>query len=468
MAGIASTLSDHGQEQLLTPPPPPEKQEEFLAKLKALDYPKLKSTFETSLSQSGESRNLAPFTDVTELSSLPAEVAAGYRADGLANIAQGKTCALLLAGGQGTRLGSSSPKGCYNIGMPSNKPLFQYYCERITAVKRLAAAHAGVDEATVRLPFVIMCSHATSAETIAFFDKHDNFGLPKDQVIFFNQGTMPCFTLEGKLMLAAPGELAEAPDGNGGMYVALRESGVLTRLQKEGVTGIFQFGVDNCLCHVAEPTFLGFCQAQGADCAVKTVAKLNAHESVGVLALVNGKPEVVEYSELSKSMAEATDTSGQLLYSASHICVNWFSVAFVAGFMDEVAAGGMPWHVAKKKIPTVAPDGSAVKPDVPNGIKLELFIFDTFPRARRLVALQVPREEEFAPVKNAPGSSSDSPDTARALYSQLSRRRLLAAGATVSGDESALVEVSPLVSYQGEGLEAYADKALQAPVHLEK
>ena len=171
MAGIASTLSDHGQEQLLTPPPPPEKQEEFLAKLKALDYPKLKSTFETSLSQSGESRNLAPFTDVTELSSLPAEVAAGYRADGLANIAQGKTCALLLAGGQGTRLGSSSPKGCYNIGMPSNKPLFQYYCERITAVKRLAAAHAGVDEATVRLPFVIMCSHATSAETIAFFEK---------------------------------------------------------------------------------------------------------------------------------------------------------------------------------------------------------------------------------------------------------------------------------------------------------
>jgi len=167
-------------------------------------------------------------------------------------------------------------------------------------------------------------------------------------------------------------------------------------------------------------------------------------------------------------MAEATDANGALLYSASHICVNWFSVAFVAGFMDEIAAGGMPWHVAKKKIPTVAPDGSAVKPEVPNGIKLELFIFDTFPRARKLVALQVPREEEFAPVKNAPGSSSDSPDTARALYSQLSRRRLLAAGATVSGDEGALVEVSPLVSYAGEGLESYADKALQAPVHLEK
>jgi len=164
MPAIASTLADHDQSQLLTPPPPPEKQEGFYAKLKALDYAKLKSTFETSLSQSGESRNLSPFKDVTEAASLSAETAAGYRADGLTNIAQGKTCALLLAGGQGTRLGSSSPKGCYNIGMPSNKPLFQYYCERITAVKRLAAAHAGVDEATVRLPFVIMCSHATSAE----------------------------------------------------------------------------------------------------------------------------------------------------------------------------------------------------------------------------------------------------------------------------------------------------------------
>ena len=172
MAGttIASTLADHDQSQLLTPPPPPEKQEDFLAKLQALDYPKLKSTFETSLSQSGESRNLAPFKDVTELASLSAETAAGYRADGLTNIAQGKTCALLLAGGQGTRLGSSSPKGCYNIGMPSNKPLFQYYCERITAVKRLAAAHAGVDEATVRLPFVIMCSHATSAALYPAWD----------------------------------------------------------------------------------------------------------------------------------------------------------------------------------------------------------------------------------------------------------------------------------------------------------
>ena len=231
MADIASKLADHDQSQLLTPPPPAEKQEGFYAKLKELDFPKLKSTFETSLSQSSESRNLSPFKDVTEISSLSAETAASYRADGLTNIAQGKTCALLLAGGQGTRLGSSSPKvtltltltliltltltltltlaltltkGCYNIGMPSNKPLFQYYCERITAVKRLAAAHAGVDEATVRLPFVIMCSHATSAETIAFFDKHNHFGLPKDQVIFFNQGTMPCFTLDGKLTLSEP------------------------------------------------------------------------------------------------------------------------------------------------------------------------------------------------------------------------------------------------------------------------
>ena len=201
MSDIEGKLKDFDQAQLLTPPPPKDKKDAFYAKLAALDFPKLRATFESSLKTSGEERKLEPFRDVTEMSSLSAEETAQYRTDGLKNIAAGKTCALLLAGGQGTRLGSSSPKGCYNIGMPSNKPLFQYYCERITAVKRLAAAHAGVDEATVRLPFVIMCSHATSAETIAFFDKHNHFGLPKDQVIFFNQGTMPCFTLDGKLTL---------------------------------------------------------------------------------------------------------------------------------------------------------------------------------------------------------------------------------------------------------------------------
>ena len=216
---------------------------------------------------------------------------------------------------------------------------------------------------------------------------------------------------------------------------------------------------------MADPIFLGFCKAQGADCALKSVAKAHAHEAVGVMARVNGKPAVVEYSELSKEMAEATGPGKALLYSASHICVNWFAVDFVAKFMADLNSLG--WHVAKKKIPCLAPDGTLLKPETPNGVKLELFIFDTFPRAAKLVALQVPREEEFAPVKNAPGSKTDSPDTARALFSQLCRRRLLAAGVKFGGDASALCEISPLVSYQGEGLEEHAGRTLTPCIRLD-
>ena len=146
MSDIEGKLKDFDQAQLLTPPPPKDKKDAFYAKLAALDFPKLRATFESSLKTSGEERKLEPFRDVTEMSSLSAEETAQYRTDGLKNIAAGKTCALLLAGGQGTRLGSSSPKGCYNIGMPSGKSLFQYYCERIIALKKLAA-RAAAEEA---------------------------------------------------------------------------------------------------------------------------------------------------------------------------------------------------------------------------------------------------------------------------------------------------------------------------------
>ena len=129
--------------------------------------------------------------------------------------------------------------------------------------------------------------------------------------------------------------------------------------------------------------------------------------------------------------------------------------------MHGAAQSTLPLHVAKKKIPCLDAAGALVTPEAPNGVKLELFIFDTFPHSAKLVALQVERADEFAPVKNAPGSKSDSPDTARLLFSSLCRSRLLAAGATLGGEADALVELSPLASYQGEGLGAYKKKKLE-------
>ena len=261
---------------------------------------------------------------------------------------------------------------------------------------------------------------------------------------------LPCLTNEGKLMLDLPGELAMAPNGNGGVYMSLRDEGILSMLQKEGVQSIFQFGVDNILCHVADPTFLGFCASKGADCASKTVPKAHAHEPVGVIALAGGKPAVVEYSEISNEMAEATDKKGNLLFGASHICVNYFSLSFLRHFCEERLTT-LPLHVAKKKIPyTRSPDGKRIHPTSPNGIKLELFIFDTFPHAKRMAALMVPREDEFAPVKNAKGS--DSPDTARDLIYSLSSRRLKAAGATIKPKVNQTAEMANELIHQFENL----------------
>jgi UDP-N-acetylglucosamine/UDP-N-acetylgalactosamine diphosphorylase len=477
---MEQALEQHGQAHVLTPPPPPERRDAFLAQLKTVDLAGIPSMLKTSLAGAAErTKKLEPFPDVVTLSELPTAEQAALRSSGLDMIAKGEVAALLLAGGQGTRLGTSAPKGCYDIGLPSGKSLFAYHCERLLKARRLAAAHAKVDPSSVRLRLIVMTSSATDAETKAFFHRHAFFGLGESQVIFFEQGMLPCLTEEGKLLLEQPGELSMAPNGNGGVYVSLRDSGVLSQLEREGVKSVFQFGVDNVLCHVAEPIFLGFCRLRSADCAAKTVPKREPHEAVGVVALSDGAPAVVEYSEISKEMAEATDANGQLLFGASHICVNYFSLAFLREFCEK-RLHTLPLHVARKKIPHVAPDGTRVTPSSNNGVKLEYFIFDTFPLAKRMAALQVPREEEFAPVKNPPGAKSDSPDTARQMIYKLSRARLEAAGGSLrqplgqvplatsgSAEEAPPVEISPLLSYQGEGLEeTVRGNAFEAPVLL--
>jgi len=472
-------LERAGQLHVMMPSPPIEKRAAFFAQLRSLDLDGLPSLLKSSLAnvQTLADKKVEPFR-AERLADLPETEAAALRERGLGMIARGEVAALLLAGGQGTRLGTSLPKGCYDIGLPSGKSLFQYHSERIRKVMQLAAHHAGKPEADVRLPFLVMTSDATDAETRAFFRRHGFFGLPEAQVHFFAQGALPCLTKEGKLMLDAPGVLAMAPNGNGGCYVSLRDSGLLAELARSGVTSIFQFGVDNILCHVADPTFVGFCASREADCASKTVPKRDAHEPVGVVALAGGKPAVVEYSEISREMAEATDASGRLLFGDAHICVNFFSVPFLQSFCAKLGGFNnvkLPLHVAHKKIPFVDASGTRQVPTANNGVKLELFIFDTFPHAKRMAALQVPRDDEFAPVKNAPGAKAgDSPDTARQLISALGKRRIASAGGRVMvagghvGAADPVVEISPLLSYQGEGLaERVGGRTLTAPVHLE-
>jgi len=290
------------------------------------------------------------------------------------------------------------------------------------------------------------------AQTRTFFAEKEFFGLTPEDVWFFQQGTLPCLTIDGQIILEKPGLVATAPDGNGGFFPALQKSGTLDKLRAQGCKYLHVFSVDNVLCRPADPCFVGFCLDSGADIGNKSVWKIDPSEKVGVVALKDGKPSVVEYSELSEENKNLRDENGQLVFGAGNICNHFFSLDFLAETVIPNCAG--LFHLAHKKIPFVGKDGQTVKPTTNNGIKLEAFIFDVFPMSKNMAVLEAARDEEFAPVKNAPGESVDSPDTARVMYSNLCKRWAKAAGASVDGDADAILEISPLMSYRGEGLEA--------------
>ncbi|KKA26188.1 hypothetical protein TD95_000078 [Thielaviopsis punctulata] len=403
------------------------------------------------------------------MDSAPADIDRWYKS-GLGLIAANKVAVVLMAGGQGTRLGSSAPKGCFDIGLPSKKSLFQIQGERIRRVEQLAATAAGKSADAVTVPWYVMTSGPTRGPTEAFFRENGFFGLKEGNVKTFEQGVLPCISNDGKILMESPGKVAVAPDGNGGIYAALVASGVLEDMKKRGIEHVHAYCVDNCLVKVADPVFIGFAAEKDVDIATKVVRKRAANESVGLILLKNGKPDVVEYSEIDEATATAVDPKqpGVLRFRAANIVNHYYSLRF----LESIPEWGdkLPHHVARKKIPYVdLATGETVKPTKPNGVKLEQFVFDVFPMLAldKFACMEVRREDEFSPLKNARGTGEDDPDTSRADIMAQGRRWLEAAGATVTaeGDDSG-VEVSPLDSYGGEGLEKVKGTEIKAPTQL--
>lgn len=263
-----------------------------------------------------------------------------------------------------------------------------------------------------------------------------------------------------------------SPNGNGGLHEAIKSSGALDDMIKRGVEYLHVYGVDNILVKVADPSFMGYCAMKNADAANKVLLKEDPHEKVGVMALRGKKFGVVEYSEISKEMAEQRGKDGQLTYSGGNIAQHMFSVQF----MKDIACDAkLPFHIAKKVIPVCDDEGKQIIPPEPNGMKLEMFVFDVFAFAKNLVCFAVKREEEFTALKNKPGEKGgklvgDSPDTARRDYCAFHVSMAKKAGAkiNITDDVYETFEISPLVSYEGEGLDAVVSgQVYTAPYNLE-
>lgn len=386
---------------------------------------------------------------------------------GLEAISKNEVGILLMAGGQGTRLGSSDPKGCYNFDLPSGKSLFQIQAERLLRLQNLAKIK--YPKSTPEVQWYIMTSGPTRVATELFFTENNFFGLKSSQVTFFNQGTLPCFSLDGsKILLESKGKYCESPDGNGGLYKALYTNGILDDFVNKGIKHIHMYCVDNCLVKIADPLFIGFAIDKKFDLATKVVRKRDASESVGLIVLDEDtkRPCVIEYSEISKELAEKVEPSdpSRLFLRAANIVNHYYSVDLLKEFVPKWISSQeyLPFHIAKKKIACLDENGEFHKPLEPNGIKLEQFIFDVFPSVElsKFGCLEVERTAEFSPLKNADGAKNDTPTTCREDFLSLGTKWVRENGGIL--EEGAYVEVSPLTSYSGEGLAFVSGKTYKS------
>ncbi|KAG8010978.1 UDP-N-acetylhexosamine pyrophosphorylase-like protein 1, partial [Nibea albiflora] len=325
--------------------------------------------------------------------------------EGLLQISQSQVGVLLLAGGQGTRLGVQYPKGMYNVGLPSGKTLYQIQAERIHK-SRSCPTESMAANATASMvrPFsitadtrYIMTSEFTLAPTEKFFKENNFFGLDPSNIIMFEQRMIPAVTFDGKVILQNKGKIAMAPDGNGGLYQALVDNKVLEDMKKRGVEYLHVYCVDNILVKMADPVFIGFCVSRGADCGAKVVEKAYPAEPVGVVCKVQGVSQVVEYSELQPETAELRGPGGELVYSAGNICNHLFTRAFLQDVAEKFK-DQLKQHVALKKVPFVDSCGNHVKPTKPNGIKMEKFVFDVFPFSSASAEDNPPAQCEISPL----------------------------------------------------------------------
>ncbi len=311
-----------------------------------------------------------------------------------------KVGAVLLAGGQGTRLGFDKPKGMLNVGINKELYLFEQLIHNIMDV---------VEQTGEWVPLFIMTSEKNNDDTVGFFEEKNYFGYNKEFVFFFVQQMAPSVSYEGKIYLEEKDRISTSPNGNGGWFTSLARAGLLDTIAELGVEWLNVFSVDNVLQKIADPIFVGAVLESGCVCGSKVVAKADPNERVGVLCLEDGKPSIVEYYEMTDEIIHSRDKDGKLLYNYGVILNYLFRVDVLTKMMNE----HLPTHIVEKKIPYLDENGKCVKPEEPNGYKFEELVLDMIHMMDNCLSFEVVREKEFAPIKNATGV--DSLESAREL-----------------------------------------------------
>lgn len=355
-------------------------------------------------------------------------------------LAAGKVAALTVAGGQGTRLGFDGPKGAFPISPVKRKTLFQLFAEAILATER---------RYETRIPWYVMTSPSNDEQTQAFFSERRFFGLSPHRVRFFQQGVMPSFDPAGRILLEEKHRVALSPDGHGGTLLAMAKTGTLADMTARGIEHISYFQVDNPLVTCLDPLFIGLHAQRNADMSSKAVPKADDLECVGNFVVKNGRPAIIEYSNLLDEFAHARNEDGTRKFDAANIAIHILSRRFVERLTADRTAFALPWHLAKKKVPHVDLDtGERVDPAEPNALKLESFIFDALPLADHSVLLETSRADEFSPVKNMTGI--DSVETSRRDQNRRAAQWLETAGLAIPRDEQdepkGMFEISPLAA----------------------
>ncbi len=344
---------------------------------------------------------------------------------------EGRVGLVLVAGGQGTRLGFDGPKGTFPIGPVSGRTLFEYHAEKIRNLRRRYRC---------TLPWYIMVGETTEAPTKAFYQSHDFFGLGEENIIFFKQDMLPCIDDAGKFMLDAKGVLAMNPNGHGGAIPAMVDNGITRDARQRGIDTLSYFQVDNWAVKLADPYFIGYHLLRDGEMSSKVKRKTDPYEAAGVFCRCDGKVGVIEYTELDiyPQLLETGD-NGDLIHFAANTAIHILSIDFIEAVHKKYDQ--FPWHCSHKKIDYVNEAGERITPESPNAYKFETFIFDALLFAQREpLMLEIDPPGEFAPTKQMSGAGSV--EESRAQMTQYWAHWLQAAGCTTPLDD-AQIEISP-------------------------